>query len=192
MNNIKSEAGRRELDYRLSKWILKNVEQFLELDEIEAIWHEVTEHAAVFNMEELDAVDLLYPDADAKNLFVRDDKKRNYYLITVKGDKRVDLKEFRKKHGLRNLSFASADDLMNIMCLIQGAVTPLGLLNDEERKVTLYLDVAFGDGLIGVHPNDNTATLWMARRIQNRENLVRIKVKSEGLEAIIKAISSGF
>ena len=37
-------------------------------------WHEITEHEAVFNMEELDAVDLPYPDADAKNLFVRDDK----------------------------------------------------------------------------------------------------------------------
>ena len=51
--------------------------------------YEVTEHTAVFNMEELDAVELPYPDCDAKNLFVRDDKKRNYYLITVKGDKRV-------------------------------------------------------------------------------------------------------
>ena len=46
--------------------------------------YEVTEHAAVFNMEELDAVELPYPDCDAKNLFVRDDKKRNYYLITVR------------------------------------------------------------------------------------------------------------
>ena len=122
---------------------------------------EITEHAAVYNMAELDSVELPYPDRDAKNLFVRDDKKRNYYLITVRGDKRVDLKEFRKAHGLRNLSFASADDLMSIMKLIPGAVTPLGLLNDEERKVTLYLDAGFGDGLIGVHPNDNTATVWM-------------------------------
>ena len=39
---------------------------------------EITEHTAVFNMEELNAVELPYPDCDAKNLFVRDDKKRNY------------------------------------------------------------------------------------------------------------------
>ena len=115
----------------------------------------------MYNMEELDAVELPYPDRDGKNLFVRDDKKRNYYLITVRGDKRVDLKAFRKEHGLRNLSFASADDLMSIMKLTPGAVSPLGLLNDEERKVTLYLDDAFGDGLIGIHPNDNTATVWL-------------------------------
>ena len=125
------------------------------------IQYEITEHQAVFNMKELEEIEQPYPDRDAKNLFVRDDKKKNYYLITVKGDRRVDLKEFRKTHGLRNLSFASADDLMTIMKLIPGAVTPLGLLEDEDRKVTLYLDAAFGDSLIGVHPNDNTASVWL-------------------------------
>ena len=114
-------------------------------------------------MEELAGVELPYPEADAKNLFVRDDKKRSYYLITVKGDTRVDLKEFAAKHGTRKLSFASPDDLMAILGLIPGAVTPLGLLNDGERRVIFYLDSAFiGEpGLIGVHPNDNTATVWM-------------------------------
>ena len=53
------------------------------------IAYEITEHKAVFNMEEADAVDLPYPEWGAKNLFVRDDKKRNYYLITMKGNKRV-------------------------------------------------------------------------------------------------------
>lgn len=133
------------------------------------IRYEITEHQAVFNMAELDSVKLPYPDCDAKNLFVRDDKKRNYYLITVKGDKRVDLKMFRKEHGLRPLSFASADDLMAIMGLIPGAVTPLGLLNDEERRVSLFLDSAFGEGLIGIHPNDNFATVWM-----DTGNLIKI------------------
>ena len=122
---------------------------------------EITEHGAVFNMEELKSIELPYPEADAKNLFVRDDKKRNYYLITVKGDKRVDLKDFRRKHELRPLTFASADELMEIMKLYPGAVSPLGLLNDDEHKVKLFLDESFGVGLIGVHPNDNTATIWL-------------------------------
>ena len=138
--------------------------------------YEVTEHKAVFNMEELGEVELPYPECDAKNLFVRDDKKRNYYLITVKGDKRVDLKEFRRKHGLRPLSFASADDLMTIMGLTPGSVTPLGLLNDPEGQVRLYLDAEFSGGLIGVHPNDNTATVWM-----NAEALVEL-LRAHGSE----------
>lgn len=130
---------------------------------------EKTEHRAVFSMNEVDAVELPYPDRDAKNLFVRDNKKRNYYLITVMGDKRVNLKEFRKAHGLRSLSFASADELMDILNLTPGSVTPLGLINDAEHKVKFYIDAAFKEGLMGIHPNDNTATVWI-----NAEDLVRL------------------
>ena len=127
------------------------------------IWHEVTEHPAVFNMEELDAVELPYPDCDAKNLFVRDDKRRSYYLITVKGDKRVDLKEFRKTYGTKPLTFVKPDELADILGLIPGAVSPFGLLNDVEKKVVFCIDAAFREspGLIGIHPNDNTATVWL-------------------------------
>lgn len=122
---------------------------------------EITEHRAVYNMEELDSIDLPYPEGDAKNLFVRDDKKKNYYLITVKGDKRVNLKDFRKAHGLRPLSFASPEDLKKYMDLTPGAVTPLGLLNVEEAPITMYLDAEFKDSIIGIHPNENTATVWL-------------------------------
>lgn len=130
---------------------------------------EITEHEAVFNMTELGRVDVPYPGRDAKNIFVRDDKKQNYYLITVKGNKRVDLKQFKKDYGTRHLSFASADDLMEYLHLIPGAVTPLGLLNSDSDKLHFYLDQNFldddskekGAGIIGVHPCDNTATVWL-------------------------------
>ena len=89
-----------------------NKQEIYEFLKNEDITHEITEHKAVFNMAELSEIDIPYPEADAKNLFVRDDKKRSYYLITVKGDKRVDLKEFRQKNGTRALSFASENDLM--------------------------------------------------------------------------------
>lgn len=122
---------------------------------------EITEHRAVYNMEELESIDLPYPEGDAKNLFVRDDKKKNYYLITVKGDKRVNLKDFWKAHGLRPLSFASPEDLKKYMDLTPGAVTPLGLLNVEGAPITMYLDTEFKDSIIGIHPNENTATVWL-------------------------------
>lgn len=128
------------------------------------IWHEITEHAAVYNMQELEQVELPYPDWDAKNLFVRDDKRRNYYLISVRGDKRVNLKDFRRKQGTKPLTFASPEELQALLGLIPGAVTPFGLLNDAECKVHFFIDQDFwqGSGLIGVHPNDNTATVWLA------------------------------
>lgn len=124
---------------------------------------EVTEHKAVFNMNEMSEVEIPYPEADAKSLFVRDAKRREYCLITVRGDRRVDLKEFRRANGTRSLSFASEDELRDILGLLPGSVTPLGVLNDAEVRVKVYFDAAFLDppGLIGVHPNDNTATVFM-------------------------------
>ena len=142
---------------------MMNKQEIYELFHERGFWHVITEHPAVYNMEEMGEIALPYPEADAKNLFVRDDKKRNYYLITVIGSKRVDLKAFKKRQGTRALSFAAADELLQFMKLTPGSVTPLGLLNDEERRVKLYLDKEFtqGEGIIGVHPNDNTATVAM-------------------------------
>lgn len=138
----------------------QEVYDFLDAKQIR---HEITEHPAVYNMEELAQVSLPYPDRDAKNLFVRDDKRRNYYLLTVWGDKRVNLKDFRRKQGTKPLTFASPEELQEILGLIPGAVTPFGLLNDGQCRVHFYIDRDFwqGSGLIGVHPNDNTATVWL-------------------------------
>lgn len=140
------------------------------------IWHEITEHKAVYTMDEISLVDIPYPEADAKNLFVRDDKKRNYYLITIKGNKKVNLKEFREKNNTRPLSFASEKELMDIMGLIPGSVTPLGILNDKECKVQFFIDKEFiySNSIIGVHPNDNTATVWL-----KTEDLINI-IKEHG------------
>ena len=161
-----------------------NKEAVYALLRAQGIPFEVTEHGAVYTMAELKDVPLPYPEADAKNIFVRDDKKRSYYLITVKGDKRVDLKEFRQKNGTRALSFASENDLMYILKLTPGSVTPLGILNDDERKVTFYLDKDFTEPpqIIGVHPNENTATVWL-----KADDLISI-IKNHGNTVIITEI----
>ena len=72
-----------------------NKQEILDYLKEKNVLHEVTEHKVVYNMEEVSQIDIPYPEAEAKNLFVRDDKKRNYYLITVKADKKVNLKKFR-------------------------------------------------------------------------------------------------
>lgn len=157
-----------------------NKQQIYDYLQENSIWHEITQHKAVYNMAELAEVPCPYPEADAKNLFVRDDKKQNYYLITVKGEKRVNLKAFRKAQGTRNLSFASAEDLLERLGLIPGAVTPLGVLNNETRSVKVFLDRDFlqEPGLVGVHPNDNTATVWL-----KTEDLIRI-IREHGNEVV--------
>ena len=126
------------------------------------IKYEIVEHQAVYNMAEMEKIALPYPEADAKNLFVRNDKKRNYYLLTIKGDKRVILQQFRKENGTRRLSFASPQDLKEKLDLEPGSVTPLGLLNDSHHEISFYLDSYFSQQpRIAVHPNDNTAIIWL-------------------------------
>ena len=114
-----------------------------------------------------------------------DAKKRNYYIITVKGDKRVDLKGFRKKNNTRPLSFASENDLKNILNLLPGSVTPLGILNDKEIKVHVFIDKDLIElpGIIGVHPNDNTATVWL-----KTEDLINV-IKEHGNKVDIVQIN---
>lgn len=147
--------------------------QFLRDMEIE---FERVDHPAVCNMAEMAKIDLPHPEAEAKNLFLRDDRREHFFLLTVRGDRRVDLKEFRRARQTRPLRFASEDELSSLLGLIPGAVTPLGVLNDVEHHVKFFLDRAFAGGLVGVHPNDNTATLWL-----RAEDLIRV-VRDHGDE----------
>lgn len=138
-------------------------EDILKLLRGQGIWFEITEHKAVYHMDELCETELPYPDGNAKNLFVGDDKRKHFYLITVKGRKRVDLKELRRAKETRHLNFCSECELMSILGLTAGSVTPFGVLNDEKRQVKVFFDRDFlhDPGVIGVHPNDNTATVWL-------------------------------
>ena len=112
-------------------------QEIYDLLDAQSIWYEVTEHKAVYNMAEVSEIDLPYPEANAKNLFLRDSKRGGYHLITARGDRRVDLKAFRQQSHIRSLNFASPEELLEILGLIPGAVTPLGLLNDRAYAETL-------------------------------------------------------
>ncbi|NLK67288.1 MAG: prolyl-tRNA synthetase associated domain-containing protein [Campylobacteraceae bacterium] len=158
----------------------QDIYKFLKEKNIE---FEVTEHKAVFSIDESFKLNLPYPDRKSKNLFLKDSKKEKYYLMTIKGAKRANLKEFKKELGTNNLSFAPESDLFEILKLTKGSVTPLGLLNDESRKVEFYLDSEFLYGLIGIHPNDNTATVWMSTK-----DLIKL-IKEHGNSVFIKEIS---
>ena len=67
------------------------------------------------------------------------------------------------------------------MNLTKGSVTPLGILNDTDKKVIVYIDKYFND-IIGIHPNDNTATIYL-----KVEDLIDI-IKSHGNEVHIVEI----
>ncbi len=119
-------------------------------------------HPAVHTIAEMMELGLEDENEVAKNLFLRDSKKKHYFLITLDQHKSANLKELSIALGVKGLTFASEDDLMKYLRLERGAVTPLGILNDEERAVTVVLDRAVLEyQSLGVHPNVNTASVWL-------------------------------
>lgn len=133
------------------------------LEEKDIKYREFT-HEAVFTIDEAESLSIPGFDMSRvpKNLFLRDDKKREYYLLSIAPDEKADLKELRKRIGSRPLSFASEDDLGNLLQLEKGSVTPFGLLADSERRVTAIFSSYFQDGEIGIHPMVNTSTVFLA------------------------------
>lgn len=134
--------------------------------------YDLIEHPAVYTIEEMDELNIDSNNEVVKNLFLRDDKKKRYFLIALEKNKQANLKEIRKELNCRPLSFASEEDLQKYLGLSKGSVTPLGILNDTDCKVEVVFDkdiLLFHR--IGVHPNDNTATVWI--NPQNLEFIIK-------------------
>lgn len=135
----------------------------LEWLERSGIAYEIMEHAPVFTMEEMDEAGISAKGGVCKNLFLRDAKGKKHFLVVAPESKRVDLSAVAEQLHSTKLSFASAERLEKYLGVAQGSVSPLGVLNDEEHVVTVAFDQELRTGgPIGVHPNDNTATVWLS------------------------------
>jgi Ala-tRNA(Pro) deacylase len=104
------------------------------------------------------------PGGHVKNLFLRD-KRGQHWLLTTLEDTRVDLKAMAQRLGAAKFSFASAEQLAALLGIEPGAVSPLAVINDTSRKVTVVFDEAMlAKDPLNVHPlrNDRTTTIATA------------------------------
>lgn len=125
--------------------------------------YEEVQHKAVYTMAEMEQEGIDRLGMVCKNLFLKDDKGRQHFLVVLAQDKSADLKALAKQLGSRPLGFASEERLYKYLGLQKGEVTPLGILNDEERAVTVVLDRSLQEQpKLGVHPNDNHYTIWLS------------------------------
>ena len=100
--------------------------------------------------------------AHIKNLYLRDRKKRNYLLVAEE-DKTIDLKILPSRIGSSRLSFGSADRLFEVLGVRPGAVSPFTLINDQDHKVQLLLDIELADQpCLFAHPLVNDMTLGVS------------------------------
>ncbi|MEW2912569.1 prolyl-tRNA synthetase associated domain-containing protein [Leisingera sp. JC11] len=98
-----------------------------------------------------------------KNLYLRDKKKRNY-LVTLQQDREIDLKGLGAEIGVGNLSFGSADRLLENLGIRPGAVSPLAMITGAQKGVTFYMDAQAQEAdVIYMHPLVNDRTVAMKR-----------------------------
>ena len=122
--------------------------------------YESFEHPAVFTCEEADVHCTHIPGGHSKNLFLRNEKGDRHYLVTVLGEKQVDLKNLRLLLDERKLSFGSPERLMAKLGVTPGSVSLLALINNKEKDVIVIIDEdLWNHERIQYHPNRNTATL---------------------------------
>lgn len=120
---------------------------------------ETVSHRPVFTVEEAKAFRGELRGCHTKNLFLRNKKGTTMWLVVCPEDRTVDLKQLGAQIGADRLSFGSADRLMKYLGVIPGAVSPLAVLNDKQRKVRVVLDRALlGAEALNFHPLDNGMT----------------------------------
>ncbi len=119
---------------------------------------EVT-HPAVFTVEQAAAHPHGLPGEDTKNLLLKDARGK-LFLVTLRADRRADLKTLPALLGGKRLSFASAETLHAALGVAPGSVTPLALVNDVAHRVAFALDRALAEAEhIVTHPLVNTASV---------------------------------
>ena len=97
----------------------------------------------------------------SKNLFLKN-KKNEFFLFSCLENIKIELKKLSKSLNLGNISFAKDEYLYKYLGVLPGSVTPFGLINDLNLKVTFYLDSQFLDKkTVNFHPLVNTSTINM-------------------------------
>ena len=121
-------------------------------------------HAPLFTVEQSRALRGQIPGGHTKNLFLRD-KKNNVFLVTAEEDAEINLKGLHRQLGASGrFSFGSAELMMELLGVLPGSVTPFGVINDREGRVTVVLDAALMEhGVINAHPLVNTMTTGLKR-----------------------------
>ena len=121
------------------------------------------EHPPVFTVEEAEQHWASITGAHCKNLFLRNKRGNNHYLVVLPGSKKADLRRLEQELGEDRLSFASAERLLRCLGLQAGAVSPFGLINDRSKEVRVVVDQDLRTyDRVNFHPNVNTSTIGLS------------------------------
>lgn len=122
------------------------------------------EHPPVFTCEQAQRLRPDLPAVSTKNLFLCDKKARRFFLVMTACEKRMDFKILAEQIGVPKLRFGAEDNLNQLLGVTRGAVTVLGLVNDIDQRVSLWVDAEiWNEANFLCHPLVNTATLVLSK-----------------------------
>lgn len=142
---------------------LEKREEVLRILEELQIPYEIKEHPPVPTVEEALPYWNSIQATHCKNLFFRNHKGNRHYLVILKHEYQLNIRDLEQRLKQGKISFASPARMERYLGLNSGSVSAFGLINDHENHVHLFLDAELRSaGRISFHPNENTATVAIA------------------------------
>ena len=118
------------------------------------------DHEPANTMEACAQIDRVLDATICKNLLLCNRQCTSFYLLMLPGEKSFKTSAFSKQIGSSRLSFADPRYMEEYLDITPGSVSVMGLMNDHENHVKLYMDEDILKGeYIGFHPCINTSSL---------------------------------
>lgn len=124
-------------------------------------------HEPILTIEQADELGLAMEGLNLKNLFLHEKKTGRFFMVIIGDHRQTDLKYFKEVASWKQVSFAKEEELMEVLGLMPGSVTPLALFKDTEKRVVVVLGREIKDATalekVSFHPCRNDATLTMTK-----------------------------
>lgn len=124
---------------------------------------ERVDNDSISTMEECAEVGEVLGTEICKSILACTRNKSEYYLIIMPGDKRFVSKFASKAIGASRLSFASAEDMEDLLGTTPGNASPMAAVNDADARVKIVIDKELAeDEYIACNVGVNTSHIKIA------------------------------
>lgn len=137
----------------------KEMESYLFLEK-NGVDYVRAEHDEAQTIELCENIEKVIGGKICKNLLLCNRQQTDFYMLLIPGDMPFKTKYLSKQIGSSRLSFASGEQMSELLNVTPGSLTVLSLMYDKAQKVRLLIEKGiFNEGDFACHPCVNTATV---------------------------------
>jgi len=126
------------------------------------ISYKTVDHEPVYTVAQAEIVDMPLKGEGCKSLFLTDSHERVFVLACLPSEQKADLKRIAKVMGTSRLHFVGPELLKAKLGLVQGAVGPMGLINDVDHAALVYVDGELSGRHLRMPANITSRTIGLA------------------------------